>query len=1130
MPSAPYLHLTPSRLAVPALFSLAWAMAIAAANAGEPPGAGATAVEIANPLALDWPWELVHRDLPAGTFAAGIELIAEDGGSQRPAQCETLADGRQRVWFIVTLAGKPAATHQVRLRPGHAESTVSLSRSDGELMLANGVNRLRLPEFSTPLPAPGALSTMRPPITACQLAGDHAWYGRSWFTGDATVSAARSEVLAQGPVFALVRITYTLAGAPGAAGVPAPLADQGMGGVAWPPADRPGLFYEATVRVVAGDPWIDVSERCNLPAPGAMAMEWKDGLVPDAVLSIRWFDYQAFGGNTDLHVVPLRPQPKQRGPFVMLRPCWNQGPGGGQDFLISRGLGKDADPHAPVVGVVAVRPSCWLNPFAQTISCFAEDGTTARARFPLSIGMRAWALVVGERACCDTTETLNGLVRRHADWTLDKQLNDYVLNWPRDPALAGPHILLSRAELERLRHDVAANVDSAEMRVLRDFAARRDQLGGLDRQLVDLLTRGEVGRPSAPSPGLWLSRRYQDDFLNPTGYTRNVRKGWPAFDLAAGSSPAGPAQAALAYIFSDLDQSPGYRNGWSPGNPNFRTDQYANVVLAAACMLDHPDAKRWLAFGKACFDDDTKRVLLPPDGVGLECPFYSFYSVQQQLALAKVFMNTGFGNPVAENPLFRLTGIWHRHLLTPFDARLGIRHQAPLGDTHRWGASDGEQYGALAKFYKAADPAFASEMMAVWRLFRDQGMRGTVLSDLIDVDQSILPTPLASLDWSSHRFRGFGAILRSRFAADPTGSHETFATFRCGAAEGHAHNEQLSYHFYGAGTPVSLDYNCSYHPRGDHAALHNSMTFGVSRPFTHAGDAKAVVAREQLEGTGTLAAFVTTPVADLAVGEQSGSTLTLTPVEPDDAKFQYPYPHRQVARIVHRRFQLLVKHPPASRLEDYLVVRDETISAEPQQTNIHLLARTVEQDGALLRAVGQYDADISVYLAGAAPPRAEIDHWSYFDDAMNGPGLYHQNKDAASDAANAAWVKRIHDSDGEALIPPADWKGVWMVGEYQKWVRLPSAGGTPLLWVLYARKRGAPEPHFTSSSGDHVRVELGDEADDITLATGAGAPGQAVVVSHGATTVLLAPGTLPALGEIKPVGLAELATSPEVAR
>ena len=1090
-------------------------------------GAGEATVTITNPLALDWPWELVHHDLPAGT-TTGSRWQAQVGADQRPVQMESLADGRSRAWFIATLPGKSTTPVDVHIHTGSAASPLAVTTANGQIEIANGVYRVRLPAFTTALAAPTPLAMMAPPLTSCQIQGDHAWYGRSWFEGPGQVTAARTEILTAGPVFSTIRITYTMA-PPNPSTGSAPLGKDGMDGVPWPPADHPGFFYEATLRFVVGDPWIDITERVNLPAPAQLGMEWKEGLAPDAAMWIRWFDYQTFGGNVDLHIVPLQPQPKQRGPFVMLRPCWHQAPGGGQDFVVTRGLDKNADPHAPAVGVIATFPSRWLNPFAQTIACYAEHGDTAHVAFPLNAGTRAWALLVGERHCCDTTEALNGLVRRHTEWTLDKQHNDYVLEWPRTPASAGPHILMAPADLQRLQHDFRSGADTAEMRVLHEFVAKPAELTGLDRDLIALITAGTVAHPNAPRPDLWLSRRYQDDFLNPTGYTRAIKRAFPAFDLFSGGAPiGGAAQAALGYIFSDPDQWPGYRNGWSPGNPNFHTDKYTISVLAAACLLDHPDAPKWLAFGKKNFDEDTARVLLPPDGVGLECPGYSTYSIQLQLELAKVFMNTGFGNPVAENPLFRKTGIWHRHLLTPVDARIGIRHQAPIGDTHRWGANDGEQFGALARFFGHADPAFASEMMGIWRLFRDQGMHGTVLSDLVNVDQSIPPAPLAGMDWGSHRFLGFGAIMRSRFSAQPAGSHETFATFRCGAAEGHAHNEQLSYHFYGAGTPVSLNYNCSYHPRGDHAALHNSMTFGREAPFTHAGDEKPVQAMEQLIAPGTLAAFVSTPVADLAVGEVGGDLLTLSPIEPDDAKFQYPYPVRTVPRIVHRRFQLLVKHPVGSALEDYLVIRDETISTEPQQTNIHLLAREVTQDGPVLRAIGQTDADTTIFLAAAQLPTVEIRRWFYYDDAMNGPGVYLSTKNAQSVADNKAWVARIHATDGQALIPPVDWTGQWTVGEYQKWVRLSSAPGTPLMWVLYARKRGAPEPHFSSASPSSVRVELGSDHDDITLATGT--PGtvqaaQATVAQNGTVTVLLPPGSLPPVGDVHQVGVHELAQS-----
>lgn len=1083
--------------------------------------AGEVPVPITNPLNLDWPWELVHRDLPAGTLPT--QAVAAGMGDPRPVQVEALPDGKQRAWFIATVQrnkdkeSKVPSRADVTLRPGTAATTLSVKESGDHLEIANGVLRLKLARFTGAFPTAKKLSDLPPPLIACQVEGDSAWYGRSWFEGDLSVTGARTEVVASGPVFTTIRITYEIAGTmpPGPQNIE-PLAP----GAPWPPR-RDGCFIQSTWRIVAGSLWVQVEDQHRLPASATSWLELKEGLKPDTALWIRWFGYEAFGGNVDLKAVPLEPQPKQRGPFVALRPRWSQAPGGGQDFIATRG-GEKADATIPAVGLVATHASRWVDPYAQTISVFAENKDTARARFGWSQGARSWALLVGGRGHFDDTGKLNGVVRRHSDWTLDKQLNEYVLEWDRDPAKAGPTILLTRERLAAMRAEWTSGKDTPTNVVLKEFVAEKDKLKGVDRDLVELITGGKPKGANLPSPGLWLERRYQDDFLNPTGQTRRMKSGWPGADLVADGKPLGGAwQAAIGYIFSDLDQWPGYHNGWGPGNPNFHTDKYLVAAFTAAALRDHPHAKNWLAWARHEFDMDVHRVLLPGDGVGFECPGYSTYALNLLLELATIFENSGQGNPVAENPLFKKTGVWHRHLLTPHDARIGIRHQAPIGDTHRWGAKDGEMFGGLARFYRTADPAFASEMMSVWKLFRDQGMRGTVLSDVINVDQSIAITPLEKLDWNSRSFLGFGAIMRSRFGTD----RETFASFRAGSALGHAHYEQLSFHFYGVGLPVSLDYNCSYHPRGDHAALHNTMTFGQARPFTHQGDTNAVPAMEQAIGAAKLAAFASTPVADAAVAEMAVDSLVLSPVEPDHAKFQYPYPTRKIERLVHRRYQVLVKHPAGSPLADYLVIRDETISREAQHTNLHLLSRDVKIDGNRIRAEGQGEADIDVFLATANAPKIEVGRWFYFDEWMSGPGKFKltgkgndPEKQQASNAENAAWIQDIHDSDGKSLIPPKGWKDKWEVGEYQQWLRIDTAPGHALTWVLYARRRGEPEPTFAILPNDAgVSVSLGGVTDEVLLGTipAAGVAGQVVVRQGGKETIVLGPQAVPALGEVK---------------
>lgn len=1111
--SKPVCMLPPWLTTLPHMRPLPLLLLALAVSAGEVP------VPIANPLNLDWPWELVHRDLPAGTLPT--TAIATGMGEPRPVQVETLPDGQQRAWFIATVPRNPdrkgTSRADVVLKPGEVPTTLTVSEHPDHLEIANGVLRLRLARFTGAFATTRKLNELPPPLIACQVQGDAAWYGHAWFEGDHPVTAARTEVLSRGPVFTTVRVTYEIAGAePAPPGNIAPLAP----GAPWPPP-RSGCFIQSTWRIVAGSVWVQVEDQHRLPTPATSWLELKDGLKPDTALWIRWFGYEAFGGNVDLKAVPLEPQPKQRGPFVALRPRWSQAPGGGQDFVATRG-GEKADPTTPAVGLVATHASRWVDPYAQTINVFAENRDTAKARFGWSQGSRSWALLVGGRGNFDDTGKLNGVVRRHSDWTLDKQLNDYVLEWERDPTKAGPTILLTRERLAAMRAEWASGKDTPTNTVLKEFVAKQDAIKGVDRTLLDLITGATTKAGNPPSPDLWLQRRYQDDFLNPTGQTRRMKAGWPAADLTADGKPlGGAAQAAIGYIFSDLDQWPGYHNGWGPGNPNFHTDKYLVAAFTAAALRDHPHAGRWLTWARHEFDQDVHRVLLPGDGVGFECPGYSTYALGLLLELATVFENTGHGNPVAENPLFKKTGVWHRHLLTPHDPRIGIRHQAPIGDTHRWGGKDGEVFGALARFYKTSDPAFASELMGIWKLYRDQGMRGTVLSDVVNVDQSITPTAPERLDWQSRSFLGFGAVMRSGFASE----RETFATFRAGSALGHAHNEQLSFHFYGAGLPIALDYNCSYHPRGDHAALHNTMTFGQARPFTHQGDSEAVPAMEQAVGAAKLAAFASTPVADAAVAEMAVDRLVLSPVEPQHAKFQYPYPTRDVPRLVHRRFQVLVKHPAGSPLSDYLVIRDETISREAQHTNLHLLSRAVSIDGNRIRATGQLGADIDVFLATPTAPKVEVGRWFYYDEWMSGPGKWKlagkghdPAQKQASDEENAAWIKMIHDSDGRALIPPVGWSDKWEVGEYQQWLRIDTAPGQALTWVVYPRRRGEPEPTFAIlDGGTGVAVSVGNTRDEIHLATtpAAGIAGQVVVRQGDISTVVLGPSAVPALGEVK---------------
>ncbi|RMD73481.1 MAG: hypothetical protein D6820_18495, partial [Lentisphaerae bacterium] len=586
-------------------------------------------------------------------------------------------------------------------------------------------------------------------------------------------------------------------------------------------------------------------------------------------------------------------------------------------------------PNFPAVGIVAAYPSKWTGPYQATIAAYTRS-TMKGARFPLRdggsshFGTRSYALCLGQRSLFDSTDKLNSLVRRHTDWTLQAQVNDYILTWKRDPAQTGPHILMNRETLQAIRDAIKKGGNNPYARLYRELAAeylksgdstqdsgkkKRKRKISLNEKVLRFLAGDQRNYGiRLPDPFLYLVRRYQDDSVNPTnfGNRRLVNDAFPMADFFSAGKPfGGPKQAAIGYIYTDLDAWPGWHNGWSPGNPNFHTDKYMAAAFAGAAMIDHPHSKRWLAFALSCFNDDLKRVFFPPDGVGYECPGYSGYSLSLQLQLASVFFNCGYGNPVVENPLFKKNLRWHRKLLTPPDPRLGFRHEAPIGDTHRWTSGAENTFMFYARFYRKADPEFASELVGITNYLKKTGFPikgGFTHNKILDAFLALLPDvpPMAveKMDWSSQAFQGFGAICRNAFNTP----HESFLTFRCGHAMGHYHNDPDAFHFYSGTTPIALDYNCSYHPRGDHAALHNTLTFGKAGKIRHNRRNETVPAHEQAVGDpGKLTVFKSLPQADVMLGLRKLDTLVMQPVFPRDAEFGRHYPVRKVTPFEHRR-------------------------------------------------------------------------------------------------------------------------------------------------------------------------------------------------------------------------------------
>ena len=1025
-----------------ALVTAAAAQAVAAADYEQ-------VLSFREPLGHTWTDERVHRDVTVRekNVAARSFALADAEGRPVPVQVEVLEGKPQavrkvRVWFKMTLpSGKESS---FRLTYGDAdreaprpEGGAAVRRQDDRLVLSTGAIEVVVPAPPKPFGDARPLGEA-PPIVAVQGRGAQTPWGVWQVESEARVKSIRATVEAEGPVWAGVRLTYAF-------------------------EDRRHA-YEVTLRAVAGEPWVDCQETYRLPDGGRMRLVLGEPFKPVRVFWLPWFVSEGNGVRPayDLHRLVPASLVREGGPFATLRPKWTQTRDNGQACL-AVGLGEGS----PAVGVVAICAGDWQRPYDQFMGVrAAEEGREIAFEFPLGEGSRRWALVAGPASEFDSKGKLQGLIRKNADIPLDRVLNEWVFQWERDPARAAPHILTTLPRLQEIRAGIAADKDAPVVHLIRRVLA--GEIKG-DRNVAEFLA-GRRDDPGGGGPGanLYLDRCYQDDFFNPTTYPRRLRRGMAWADLAAAGRPAGDAQAALVgYLFSDLNYWPGYANGWDAGNPNFHTDMYTLTILAAAMMPDHPHAERWMAFGIRNLKEDLRRVVFMPGGAGLECPGYNAYGMGNMLTVMRSIQNSGLDDPF-KWPEVRASVEYLRHLHTPPDPRLGRRSLASVGDTHPWQDGTGVLFGMAAAGLLRADPAFATQCMAMYRHYYGSDGSGDLARDVLLVDPSIPEGRLDEMDWTSREFPGFGAVLRSRFG-DP---EEAFASFKCGPARGHYQGDELSFHFFGAGMPIALDWHCGYKPRPDQEHMHNRVNLGDD---------------ENMDAVGELVAFRTTDAGDLAVGQVKSAHLRKMPRYAHEITWQASYPRRALtseARL--RRFLLLVKHPAEGPMADYLVIRDEPASSEPATFNLFVLARSVERDGRRFDFDGQLAADAVAYFVAPEPERVRLDRW--------------------------AWPKQ-----DESSMIPEDFqvgKDRWRVGELQQWVRVSASPGDPFLVVLYPYRKGTPAPAFEAlADGKGVRVSVAGKTEEVYLATDPApeAGGQAVVQRDGRKTVILKAKAVPRL-------------------
>ncbi|MBC8039069.1 MAG: hypothetical protein H7Y06_00850, partial [Opitutaceae bacterium] len=248
---------------------------------------------IPNPLGEVWPQEHVSFDFPANAIRE--PLTATLNGRTRPAQIERVkVDGKDvaRVWTVVTLDGKdPQGKPIDRALPTFRAPKISFApgavpsgspaltfREEGEFyVIENSTYAARIRSYKSGIQTPVTLDKLPHWLGGIRVAGSDIWDARAAFTGNALIREAKTEIVARGPVHIDVRITYT-----GDETTPAELVDaipltSGKQSFRYKPNEIPRekvpryqRRYEALIRFVLDDPWIDVAERAHFPRDPAI--------------------------------------------------------------------------------------------------------------------------------------------------------------------------------------------------------------------------------------------------------------------------------------------------------------------------------------------------------------------------------------------------------------------------------------------------------------------------------------------------------------------------------------------------------------------------------------------------------------------------------------------------------------------------------------------------------------------------------------------------------------------------------------------------------------------------------------------------------------------------------------------
>lgn len=508
-----------------------------------------------------------------------------------------------------------------------------------------------------------AQNTVPAPILAMRAGTEPC--GKGWFTGNVFCTDWKAELLADGPVFAWARVTYTLGG---------------------------GKSYSLDIRVPSGQPVVLVRETGDRDG-GIFHFAPAAGTKPTHVFSKRGLGFlsmkselgAAFPAGTFLSPAQLHWQPG----WCSYAGAWHDPERDPDDAI-------DIDiKSVPTVGIFPRFLAQWMPRTTVPLTWDAELGLVAD--FPLFAGTREWALFAGpqgEMAVPQGTggEGLfagyTGALLLHTKWgetPLDK-VKDWTLDWGD------------------IRYDPNATYVRADIgRGTMPYFAEQFLKGGQHwHETYIHQHQCWTGEGDA-----W------DQYLA-------VVKAMPANQRLS-------ARAGAAFVmYKQFDQDYWPSMSWiGPANANMIQSGNSAMLKGALALLDHPKAKAEWAVVSSEWLKRNLAASSTPDGAWLECPGYQ--GVAAMLTAALALRAAGVGDMFAGDRFLKIA-LYNADITTPPDPRFtgSPRHMPEMGDTvdivndRAGNRARPDYWKTLAPVYKDTNPGEMAQIL--WSLGEKGGV------------------------------------------------------------------------------------------------------------------------------------------------------------------------------------------------------------------------------------------------------------------------------------------------------------------------------------------------------------------------------------------------------------------------